>query len=103
MLMSYKKIWKLAAFFAPVMFISANATAQAESLIDVTCVVSGAIEGEAQLLQLRAVAWARVGQRTDYDALTLEVWTDGSLKPEEAVSLSSKIMKERFYFLFEFF
>lgn len=42
-----------------------------------------------------AVSNARVGQRTDYDALTLEVWTDGSLKPEEAVSLSSKIMKEQ--------
>ena len=41
------------------------------------------------------VANARVGQRTDYDALTLEVWTDGSLKPEEAVALSSKIMKEQ--------
>lgn len=38
---------------------------------------------------------ARVGQRTDYDALVLEVWTDGSLKPEEAVSLSSKILKDQ--------
>lgn len=38
---------------------------------------------------------ARVGQRTDYDALVLEVWTDGSLKPEESVSLSSKILKEQ--------
>jgi DNA-directed RNA polymerase subunit alpha len=41
------------------------------------------------------VSAARVGQRTDYDALALEVWTDGSLKPEEAVSLSSKILKEQ--------
>jgi DNA-directed RNA polymerase subunit alpha len=41
------------------------------------------------------VSNARVGQRTDYDALTLEVWSDGSLKPEEAVALSSKIMKEQ--------
>ena len=41
------------------------------------------------------VSAARVGQRTDYDALTLEVWTDGSLKPEEAVSLSSKILKDQ--------
>lgn len=38
---------------------------------------------------------ARVGQRTDYDALQFEVWTDGSLKPEEAVSLGSKILKEQ--------
>lgn len=41
------------------------------------------------------VSAARVGQRTDYDALTFEVWTDGSLKPEEAVSLGSKILKEQ--------
>jgi len=38
---------------------------------------------------------ARVGQLTDYDSLTLEVWTDGSLRPEEAVALGSKIMKEQ--------
>lgn len=42
-----------------------------------------------------SVSNARVGQRTDYDALTLEVWTDGSLKPDEAVSLASKILKEQ--------
>ncbi len=41
------------------------------------------------------VANARVAQRTDYDALSLEIWTDGSLKPEEAVSLGSKILKEQ--------
>lgn len=41
------------------------------------------------------VSAARVGQRTDYDALSLEVWTDGSLKPEEAVALGSKILKEQ--------
>lgn len=41
------------------------------------------------------VSNARVGQRTDYDALALEVWTDGSLKPEEAVALGSKIIKEQ--------
>ncbi len=36
----------------------------------------------------------RVGQVTDYDKLTLEVWTNGSLKPEEATSLGAKIMSE---------
>ncbi len=41
------------------------------------------------------VSTARVGQRTDYDALTFEVWTDGSLKPEESMSLGSKILKEQ--------
>ena len=38
---------------------------------------------------------ARVGQRTDYDALVLEVWTDGSIKPVEAVPLGYKILKEQ--------
>jgi DNA-directed RNA polymerase subunit alpha len=38
---------------------------------------------------------ARVGQRTDYDKLTLEVWTDGSVLPEDAVSYAAKIMKEQ--------
>lgn len=42
-----------------------------------------------------SVSNARVGQRTDYDALTFEVWTDGSLKPEEAVALGSKILKDQ--------
>lgn len=41
------------------------------------------------------VAQSRVGQRTDYDKLTLEVWTDGSVNPEDAVSLSSKILKDQ--------
>lgn len=36
----------------------------------------------------------RVGQVTNYDKLTLEVWTDGSMTPEEAVSLGAKIMNE---------
>ena len=38
---------------------------------------------------------ARVGQRTDYDKLTLEVWTDGSVQPEDAVSYAAMIMKEQ--------
>ena len=38
---------------------------------------------------------ARVGQRTDYDKLTLEVWTDGSIRPEDAVAYAGKIMKEQ--------
>ena len=36
----------------------------------------------------------RVGQRVDYDKLTIEVWTDGSLKAHEALSLAAKIMTE---------
>jgi len=38
---------------------------------------------------------ARVGQITDYDKLILEVWTDGSLNPEESVALAGKILKEQ--------
>lgn len=36
----------------------------------------------------------RVGQITDYDKLILEVWTDGTIKPDEAVSLAAKILTE---------
>jgi len=42
-----------------------------------------------------SVGNARVGQRTDYDKLTLEVWTDGSITPEEAVAFGAKILKEQ--------
>jgi DNA-directed RNA polymerase subunit alpha len=41
------------------------------------------------------VTQARVGQRTDYDKLTLEVWTDGSLTPESSVAYAAKILKEQ--------
>lgn len=36
----------------------------------------------------------RVGQITDYDKLTIEVWTNGSIRPDDAVSLSAKILSE---------
>jgi len=42
-----------------------------------------------------AVTNARVGQITDYDKLTLEVWTDGSLNPEEAIAHAAKILKDQ--------
>lgn len=42
-----------------------------------------------------SVSNSRVGQRTDYDRLTLEVWTDGSLTPEDAVAYAAKIIKEQ--------
>ena len=41
------------------------------------------------------VSHARVGQITDYDKLVLEVWTDGSLSPEDAIAYSSKILKQQ--------
>lgn len=41
------------------------------------------------------VSHARVGQITDYDKLVLEVWTDGSLSPEDAIAYSAKILKQQ--------
>ncbi|SMC26108.1 DNA-directed RNA polymerase subunit alpha [Desulfacinum hydrothermale DSM 13146] len=41
------------------------------------------------------VTQARVGQRTDYDKLTMEIWTDGSVSPEDALALAAKILKEQ--------
>ena len=38
---------------------------------------------------------ARVGQRTDYDRLTMEVWTNGSVRPEDAVALSAKVIRDQ--------
>lgn len=41
-----------------------------------------------------AVENTRVGQITDYDKLTLEIWTNGTLSPDEAVSLGAKVLNE---------
>jgi DNA-directed RNA polymerase subunit alpha len=38
----------------------------------------------------------RIGQRTDYDKLTLEVWTDGSVTPMDAMSQAARVLKEHF-------
>ncbi len=38
---------------------------------------------------------ARVGQQTDYDRLTIEVWTNGSVTPADAVAYAAKILKEQ--------
>jgi DNA-directed RNA polymerase subunit alpha len=45
---------------------------------------------------------ARVGQKTDYDKLTLEVWTDGSISPEDAVAYAAKILKEQMTIFIQF-
>jgi len=42
-----------------------------------------------------SVTQSRVGQRTDFDKLIVEVWTDGSVLPEDAVSLGSKILRDQ--------
>ena len=41
------------------------------------------------------VTSSRVGQHTDYDRLSLEVWTDGSVLPEDAVAFAAKIVKDQ--------
>jgi DNA-directed RNA polymerase subunit alpha len=38
----------------------------------------------------------RVGQRIDYDKLSLEVWTDGSILPQDAVALAAKVLRDHF-------
>ncbi len=43
-----------------------------------------------------AVENTRVGQRTDYDRLILDVWTDGTILPVDAVSYAAKIMRDHF-------
>ena len=59
----------------------------------------GLIPMDASFAPVRKVAYAieqaRVGQMTNYDKLVLEVWTDGSITPEDAVAYSAKILKEQ--------
>lgn len=40
------------------------------------------------------ISEARIGQRSDFEKLTLEIWTDGSISPEDALAQAAKIMKE---------
>jgi DNA-directed RNA polymerase subunit alpha len=39
---------------------------------------------------------ARIGQTTDYDKLTLEIWTNGAVTPRDAVSLAAKLIRDHF-------
>ncbi len=59
----------------------------------------GTINIDATFSPIKRVAYtvsnARVGQITDYDKLVLEVWTDGSILPEDAVAYSAKVLKEQ--------
>jgi DNA-directed RNA polymerase subunit alpha len=45
---------------------------------------------------------ARLGQDTDYDKLTMEVWTNGSVKPENAVGLAAKLIKDHMQIFISF-
>jgi DNA-directed RNA polymerase subunit alpha len=41
------------------------------------------------------VSNARVGQRTDYDKLTIEIWTDGSVRPDDAMAYAARILQDQ--------
>ncbi|MFB0508275.1 MAG: DNA-directed RNA polymerase subunit alpha [Thermodesulfobacteriota bacterium] len=45
---------------------------------------------------------ARVGQITDYDKLTVEVWTNGCVRPEDAVAYAAKILKDQLSIMINF-
>jgi len=59
----------------------------------------GIIPIDALFSPIRRVSYivgnARVGQRTDYDKLTLEIWTDGTVNPQDALAFAAKILKEQ--------
>lgn len=44
----------------------------------------------------------RIGQRIDYDKLLLEIWTDGSILPQDALSMAGKILRDHFALLINF-
>jgi len=45
---------------------------------------------------------ARVGRRTDYDRLTLEIWTNGTIYPQDALAQAAKILREQFLVFLNF-
>lgn len=45
---------------------------------------------------------ARVGRKTDYDKLTLEIWTNGTVYPEDALAHAAKILREQFLVFLNF-
>jgi len=73
---------------------------------DVNDQPKGTIPVDAIFSPVRKVKYtvtdARVGNRTDYDKLTLEVWTDGSVLPEDAVAYAAKVLKEQIQIFINF-
>jgi DNA-directed RNA polymerase subunit alpha len=66
----------------------------------------GTIPMDAIFSPIRRVMYnvenTRVGQRTDFDKLTFEVWTDGTIRPEDAVAEAAKIAKDHFTIFINF-
>ena len=63
----------------------------------------GELPVDAIFTPIQKVNWtlgsARVGQSTDYDRLLLEIWTDGTIPPEQGMSDSSKILMEHLHYI----
>jgi DNA-directed RNA polymerase subunit alpha len=63
----------------------------------------GELPVDAIFTPIQKVNWtvgsARVGQSTDFDRLLLEIWTDGTIVPEQAMSDSSKILMEHLHYI----
>jgi len=49
-----------------------------------------------------AVEAARLGQNTEFDKLTIEVWTDGSVRPDDAIGLAAKLIKDHMQIFINF-
>jgi DNA-directed RNA polymerase subunit alpha len=66
----------------------------------------GTIPLDAVFTPVRKVKYTvedtRVGQRTDYDRLIIEIWTDGSITPNEALSSAAEILRELFEIFIDF-
>jgi len=58
-----------------------------------TIVIDGVFSPIKKMIYV--VSNARVGQQTDYDKLTIEIWTDGSITPDDALAYGAKILKEQ--------
>jgi DNA-directed RNA polymerase subunit alpha len=68
--------------------------------------VIGTIPVDAVFSPIRRVKYdvenTRVGQRTDYDKLVFELWTDGTVSPEDAIAEAAKIAKDQFTIFINF-
>jgi len=66
----------------------------------------GTLALDAAFSPIRKVSYkitnARVGRRTDYDRLTMEIWTDGTIYPEDALAQAAKILREQFLVFLNF-
>lgn len=68
--------------------------------------VIGVIRMDANFSPIKKVAYrvqdTRVGQRTDYDKLILEITTNGAVKPEDAIGFAAKLLKDHFQLFINF-